>query len=68
MDISKDKALELVNRFKYVEVRGIEIERMSTSLAKQCTLICVDEIIKTYKDIDPKLKYWKEVKQEIQKL
>ena len=35
---------------------------------KQCCLIAVDEIIKTFIDIDPKLIYWQEVKQEIEKL
>ena len=35
----KEKAKELVDRFKYVEVRGIEIERMSISLAKQCVVV-----------------------------
>ncbi len=38
----KEEAKELVDKYKYRIVRGVEIEQMSISLAKQCALICVD--------------------------
>ena len=63
---AKDKAKELVDRFL-----GITYNWQA---AKQCALICVDEIINTYPtpwsslDIDPQKEYWQEVKQEIEKL
>ena len=57
----KEKAKELVNRLDetltYLE---------SKSKAKQCALICVDEILEECLDI--KESYWHEVKQEINKL
>ena len=39
-----------------------------TDNAIKCALICVDEIISTFLDIDPGKQYWQEVKQEIEKL
>ena len=63
----KEKAKELVERFN----EHIEYDtnfKDETIKAKKRALICVDEIIKTYIDIDPKLKYWQEVKKEIEKL
>jgi hypothetical protein len=56
---AKLKAKELVDRF-YNEVKYME-------RAKQCALIAVDEILLGYMG-NPKVKYWKEVKQEIEKL
>ena len=64
---AKEKAIELVDRFKYRTIRGTEFEAMSISLAKQCALICVDEILEfdlRFFDIE----FLKEVKQEIEKL
>jgi hypothetical protein len=64
---AKDKAKELVDRFRIGD-------RNMKSKAKQCALICVDEIINTYPtpwsslDIDPQKEYWQEVEQEINKL
>ena len=65
----KEKAQELVNRFApCVDTfhKGI-LEN-----AKQCALIAVDEILKSYDSKDliyPKeVKYWEEVKQEINNL
>ena len=58
---AKEKAKELVNRLDetltYLE---------SKSKAKQCALICVDEILEECLDI--KESYWHEVKQEVNKL
>ena len=66
---AKDKAKELVERFKYRTIRGTEFEAMSISLAKQCALICVDEILREIPKIfDSEEIYWKEVKKEIEKL
>ena len=65
---AKDKAKELVERFKYRNIRGTEFETMSISLAKQCALICVDEIVKNTLQVPQVLDYWNEVKQEINKL
>ena len=68
----KAKAKELVDKFKYVEVRGIEIERMSKSLAKQCALISIKEVLDSLDH-----RFWQnrhitksyiKVEQEVQKL
>ena len=64
---AKDKAKELVHRFKYRTLRGVEVETMSISLAKQCALICVDEILETPLHVYGR-GYWENVKQEIEKL
>ena len=55
---AKEKAQELIDRFR---VGYINFEE-----AKQCTLICVDEILEECLDI--KESYWQEVKEEINKL
>ena len=72
---AKKKAVNLIERFKVLKTtRG---QKQYNTLAKQCALICVDEIIKnkpwvnmdsSFKDIDPDLKYWRGVKSEIEKL
>ena len=69
---AKEKAKELVDRFKYRTLRGVEVETMSISLAKQCALICVREILKnqpydiyTIDQCNNLTKYWQEVEQEI---
>jgi hypothetical protein len=65
----KDKAKELVN--KYLRTYPIYdnptvVISYTNNEAKQCALIAVDELIKqvTHSDVG----YWKEVKQEIEKL
>ena len=66
---SKDKAKELVHRFN----EHIEYDtnfKDETSKAKKRALICVDETIESLRHIvgvDLMLKYWQEVKQEIEK-
>lgn len=68
----KQKAEELVKKYiphiagadRYNSTLGIYDKHIS----KQCALIAVDEIIKTYLEIDPKLTYWQEVKQELLKI
>jgi hypothetical protein len=66
----KEKAKELVDKFQSgYTINGFNYQfQNDLEDAKQCALIAVDEIINTFIDIDPKLKYWQEVKQEIQKL
>lgn len=65
----KEKAKELVKRYRGF---GSPNEHISS---KQCALICVNEILKTVPQkeneifgISKGLKYWQEVKQEIEKL
>tara|TARA_R110000822_G_scaffold211014_3_gene346690 strand:- start:1802 stop:2026 length:225 start_codon:yes stop_codon:yes gene_type:complete len=70
---SKEKAKELVDRFLDEQNDTDEI-----SQAKQCALVCVDEIAKTFnfpkydgdpdKEINGDQIYWYDVKQEIEKL
>ena len=64
----KEKAKELVDKFNRVEGHNYDCEYIETDMAFDCALICVDEILETYIYLAPKLKYWKEVKQEINKL
>ena len=59
---TKAKAIDLVNKFQW----KWDIARMSLVNSKQCALICVDEILEFHDRID--VKYWNEVKQEINKL
>ena len=56
---AKEKAKELVYRFRIGD-------RNMKSKAKQCALICVDEIFVDCYEI--RESYWLEVKQEIKKL
>ena len=63
---AKDKAKELVDRFRIGD-------RNMKSKAKQCALICVDEMLSIYDaegydSEDYKIVYLEEVKQEIEKL
>ncbi len=64
----KDKAISLVDSYRIILMNedtecGNEI--LCTVIANKCALIAVDEIIhEVYDDIE----WWKEVKQEIEKL
>jgi uncharacterized protein YydD (DUF2326 family) len=70
----KEKAKELVDKYsdnivvKFQEYAGAHYSELelSDTETKQCALICVDEILEFHDRID--VKYWKEVKQEIEKL
>lgn len=71
----KEKAEELVE--KYLEFTTGEKEGLESicycrsdheNNAIQCALICVDEIIETYIDIDPKKKYWQSVKEHLKQM
>ena len=64
----KEKAKELVNKF-------LQIYDGRVPQAKQCALICVDEILQTipnevmsYKPFMMNTDYWQEVKEDINKL
>ena len=66
--IAKEKAKELVNKF-------LQIYDGRVPQAKQCALICVDEVLEniteevmTYKPFMMNTDYWQEVKEEINKL
>jgi hypothetical protein len=56
---AKDKAMEIAMKFD---------KKGETDNAKQCALICVDEIVKNTLQVSQVLDYWQEVKQEINKL
>ena len=64
--VARLKAEELVDKMYLVpELNGSCI--LTKHTAKQCALIAVDEILLGYMG-NPKVKYWQEVKQEIEKL
>jgi hypothetical protein len=60
----KEKAEELI--IKYLTESSKNNYNMSYTIAKQCALIAVDEILKCC--IGSHEYYWQEVKQEIEKL
>lgn len=60
----KAKAEELLDKLYSVKDDN-NISSMKISLAKQCALICVEEIIKSY---ETDFTFWQEVKTEIEKL
>ena len=74
---AKDKAKELVDRFKGVtrpfsKRRTLKVD-IHPEHAKQCALICVDEILESLWNVghsfsNDEINYWQEVKQEIEKL
>ena len=72
---AKEKAKELVDKMK-LKVNVIDINNYTAQNeygAKQCALICVDEILeshyKVFVGVMPKVyDYWQEVKQEINKI
>ena len=75
--LPKEKAEELVNKF--METKSLKLSdysRIEFPTAKQCALICCDEILSdmflTNYDPDdathPHVKYWYEVKEELLKM
>ena len=62
----KEKAEELVLKFKELPQEGTMMFYLAFEISKQCALIAVDELINqvTHSDVG----YWQEVKQEIEKL
>lgn len=72
----KQKAEELIDKFIFAQFEAGDIIK-NPPLAKQCALICVDEIISELKSIqfdydlemdDRNIRYFNEVKQEIENL
>lgn len=67
----KEKAQELVDKFYIGRSRDNLPLTMYWSSAIGCALIAVDEILEvtiSYDDISKDYEFWKEVKQEIEKL
>ena len=65
----KEKAKELFDKYKLSFAGEISNEEDWESLAKQCALIAVDEVINSMTvATSVHLPYWKQVKQEIEKL
>ena len=70
----KEKAEELVLKFKELPQEGTMMFYLAFEISKQYALIAVDEIINNSiewlgcKYQDEEIKYWEEVKQEIEKL
>jgi hypothetical protein len=80
-DKAKDIVSEMYIEYKPSEddASGVYVFYMNLEIAKRCALIAVDEIIQQWEVIDTyiagfggklnqSLKYWQEVKQEIQNL
>ena len=69
---AKEKALQLVDKFMVrIILQPNKITFDTIPIAKQCALICVEEIIdyhENYSDDEAALKYFREVKQEINQL
>lgn len=77
----KDKALDIVNTFSrigltnFIDKDGLwESDfKIDDETAKQCALVCVDEIVSfikiaDYAYIEDDIEYWREVKKEIELL
>jgi hypothetical protein len=71
----KEKAEELFEKFNNVDSPYLENYGMTFTMAKQCVLIAVDEIIRANPhsnpfntDVHSTMEYWQEVKKEIEKL
>ncbi len=66
----KAKAEELISKFIYPQRAFNELSKMK--VAKECALICVDELIKDCTVYNPsptpRFDYWQEVKSEIKAL
>jgi len=80
--IAKEKAKELIDKYSICITTHKGTSIIGKEMAKQCALICIDEIFKLniiwydkdfadkYKEIKPEmtLEFWEEAKQEIEKL
>ena len=69
----KEKAQELVFKFKELPQEGTLMFYLAFEISKQCALIAVDEILSTlydyhYDSESGAYEYWQEVKTEIEKL
>ena len=69
MSQAKEKAKELVEKYLKKIIELAYAETKTKELAKQCALICVDEVLSVgFLDTNYLYQYWEEVKQEINKL
>jgi hypothetical protein len=70
----KEKAEELMLKFREAPIKGTLAWYVSFELSKRFALIAVDEIIETFipknnrNYLCEEIEYWEEVKQEIEKL
>ena len=64
----KEKAKELLDTFKFADIYFVGGNKTMLQNAKNCALLCVDEIIDTLNQSTLEFEYWEEVKQEINKL
>lgn len=65
---AKEKAVELVERFKAsIWEQSMDIDYVPLDNAKQCAIICVDEIMKDNQSWVT-MEFWKQVKHEIQQI
>jgi hypothetical protein len=75
----KEKAEELVSKFNFEHIGQTYILHQTVDESKRCALIAVDEVIQQWEVIDTyiadfggqlnqSLKFWQEVKKEIQAL
>lgn len=62
--IAQEKAKKLVEKF-YRYVHKGDSTVLPDTLAKQCAIICVDEILS---ESEAQYEYWQQVKAEIEKL
>lgn len=70
----EEKAKELVGRFYCHGQKRLQGDKLAREDAKQCALLCIDEIIEAlednhdYEKCNIEFTYWKNVKQFIEKL
>ena len=62
----KEKARKLVQKIHELDLDRDDYNGISWSMAKQCALIAVDEILNVIDNFE--MIYWENVKQEIEKL
>jgi hypothetical protein len=64
----KEKAKELILKFKELPQEGTIMFYLAFEISKQCALIAVDEVINNSPLITEIQNYWLDVKKEIEKL
>ena len=66
---AKEKAKQLTQRFELIDREQRYQDELNLFEAKQCALICVDEMLREIpKRFDSEERYWEDVKKEIEKL
>jgi len=66
-----EKAKQIVDKY-LLEIKGADrynynSDSMNLFIAKQCAIICVDEIL-DYVETNEDMDYWQQVKEEIEKM